>query len=112
MLAFVTPANAANSNGNYEVKGVPDHLSCGSYSAARQQQGGLAAHDFLVWLGGYVTATNDRLANTYEIAGDTDFDGLRGWLDNFCAANPTRSFAGAADALVTFLYPTRKQHGD
>jgi hypothetical protein len=111
MLTFGTPANAANATGHIQVYGFGTQ-SCGAYSQARQQPAAWDAGDFTSWLGGYISATNHRLLNTYDVAGHTDFKGLLGWLDNYCRANPTENFAGAAEALVIFLYPTRKKSAD
>jgi hypothetical protein len=50
-----------------------------------------------------------NLKDTNDIAGSTDLDGMMGWLDDWCQANPTKNFAYAAWHLVNFLYPSRKR---
>lgn len=111
MLAFSNSAKAGDAKGSYVSFGLGD-VSCGSYAQMRRQPKGEDALAFDAWLSGYMTATNDLLANTYNIAGNTDRGGLLGWLDNYCQSNPTKKFAEAAEQLAKFLLPTRKQKAD
>jgi hypothetical protein len=43
----------------------------------------------------------------YDIFGDTDEEGIKLWLYNYCHTKPLRSFSEAIDALITALYPSR-----
>ena len=58
---------------------------------------------------GYITAFN-RWGPYYDapgisdIAKGTDADGLIGWIDNWCRANPIENIADAAQNLIFELY--------
>ena len=69
-------AKAADSNGGYTAIGYGAR-SCGAYVEARQQRGA-NEQMFGAWLGGYITATSQRLDHIFAITGDTDFDDLLG----------------------------------
>jgi hypothetical protein len=108
MFTLDATANAEDAAGGYYGFGQ-GLQSCGAYGQARQQ------HEqdellFASWLVGYISATNERLPNTYNLAVHTDLAGLLEWLDNYCGANPTSLFGNAAGQLVVYLYPTRQQH--
>ena len=80
--------------------------SCGSYTEARKSNVELR---FVDWLAGYFTALNRVTPHTYNLIGNTDFEGAKGWLDNYCKDHPTKSFSNAADSLRLFLLPDRER---
>src|SRR5437588_433712 len=96
LLAGATPASASDPQGHYWSRGY-GNKSCGAYDEARQQPNGYDALAFTTWITGYITATNRRLPNTYDIVGNTDIAGVLGWIDNYCHSHPTDTFSGAAD---------------
>jgi hypothetical protein len=104
-LSPMHEASAADQVGPYATMGI-GVLSCGAYNEARKKG---TDRSFTIWIGGYITTTNYNLKDTNDIAGSTDLDGMMGWLDNWCQANPTKNFAYAAWHLVNFLYPSRKR---
>ena len=61
-----------------------------------------------IWVTGYITAMNlwylprDR-GISRNLAEGTDVDGLAGWIDNYCSANPLDNIADAAEALAVEL---------
>ncbi len=70
-------------------------------------------HDIATWLRGYLTSYSKLKPDTYDIAGNTDFDAVNRWLNFYCKTNPLKSIAEAADWLTIELYPMRiKKHPD
>ena len=100
-------AKATDSNHAYYTL-TYGAASCGTYLEARLQRG-RDESAFKSWLEGYITAVNESLSHTYDIRGGVDLEGLLGWLDNYCKANPTQQFAEASDELIGYLYPKRTQ---
>ncbi len=105
LIVTASPALAADSNGNFGVKGFGLE-SCGSYTAARSESGA-AYFAFKSWLNGYLTAYNQLAASTYEIAGKVDLEGLTAWLADYCSAQPRAGFVLAVSALTAVLGPNR-----
>lgn len=69
--------------------------SCGTWSADRSQRQG---RDLEQWAIGYLSGA--AVNGGINILGGTDFQGVMGWLDNYCRANPLTPLA---DALVAFV---------
>ena len=75
--------------------------SCGTWTQARQQRSvsaGLSAQ----WVAGYLSGMNMDPASPNALAG-TDFDGLMGWIDNYCGSHPLEAIATAAFQLEIVL---------
>ncbi len=106
LLAMPGKTYAADQNDKYLIKGY-GAKSCGSYIQHRKEPN-LEA-DILFWVGGYITAYNVLKAETYSIMGSTDIDGVMGWLDNYCRANPLERFSTAIYLLTIKLYPKRQK---
>jgi hypothetical protein len=105
--AFVLPgwrAEAADKDGRYQMLGLGAR-SCGQWTADKHPSN---VQDRLYfgdasWLLGYITAFNLLRWHGGNVASETDAVGMAAWVDNYCAANPTKDIATAADALTTFL---------
>jgi hypothetical protein len=75
--------------------------SCGTWTQARQQRSvtaGLSAQ----WVAGYLSGINMDPASPNALAA-TDFDGLMGWIDNYCISHPLEVIANAAYQLEMVL---------
>ena len=59
------------------------------------------------WIAGFLTATELYVADTYNIAGNTPMDDLKGRLETICRANGKQLFAEAMVTLVQQLNPQR-----
>ena len=105
LMVTASSANAADSKGNFGVKGFGLE-SCESYVTARSQSGA-AYYAFRSWLNGYLTAYNQLAASTYEIAGQVNLEGLAAWLADYCSARPRVGFVLAVSALTAALEPNR-----
>jgi hypothetical protein len=86
--------------------------SCGAWTQARQTRSvsaGLSAQ----WVAGYLSGMNTQL-NLSSPQNDslyrqddpllgTDFDGLMGWIDNYCMSHPLKPIVAAAQSLIDEL---------
>ena len=104
-LLSLPPAasQAFDTQGQYAVLGSGTAL-CSTYSQARQAKSYLV---YAAWLTGYLTARNMQSDATYDLSSRAGLEGMLGWLDTWCKANPTRQFAAAAYELTIYLYPSR-----
>ena len=59
------------------------------------------------WIAGFLTAHDLYVADTYDVAGKTTMNDLKGRLENICRTNGKRYFAEAMVLLVQQLNPTR-----
>jgi len=59
------------------------------------------------WIAGFLTATDFYVADTYNIAGNTTMDQLKGRLETICRANGKQYFAAAMATLIQELNPHR-----
>jgi hypothetical protein len=94
---------SAYAAGTIEVMGA-GAKSCGSWVSDRSNN---AAWTDGSWVLGYVTAEEEdsSMAETGSVSVNTDADGLFGWLDDYCRANPTESIHQAAAALIQAVHP-------
>jgi hypothetical protein len=73
--------------------------SCGTWTQARQNRSaGLAAQ----WVAGYLSGSNMDTNHPDALVG-ADFQGLVGWIDNYCRANPLDPLVIAAWKLFREL---------
>ncbi|HWH77239.1 MAG TPA: hypothetical protein VNT76_07695 [Candidatus Binatus sp.] len=59
------------------------------------------------WIAGFLTAHDLYVADTYDIAGNTTMNDLKGRLETICRANGKQYFAEAVITLVQQLNPQR-----
>ncbi len=117
-------AQGADRTGKYTVHGN-GNKSCDAYlQLLPEKMNGITSpsevilklterHDIATWLRGFLTSYNKLKPDTYDIAGNTDFDGVNRLLNFYCKKNPRKSIAEAADWLTIELYPKRiKKHPD
>ena len=100
-------------------KGGPDvsvlglgRASCGRWVEARRNNDETGVNYIQSWVQGFLTASNLWLtfaaakpgsANAPSALRTIDAAAMQTWLDQQCAANPTRSMVEAATALVAHL---------
>ena len=103
--AFVLPgwqAEAADNNGKYKILGRGGS-SCGSWSTDRKNPNSIESSADGDWLQGFVTGFNHFVWHGKDVGSDTDYNGMMAWMDNYCAANPTKNIGRAAENLILFL---------
>ena len=59
------------------------------------------------WMAGFLTAHDLYVADTYNVAGNTTMDAMKGQIEGICRANPKQYFAEAMVTLVQRLNPAR-----
>jgi hypothetical protein len=59
------------------------------------------------WIAGFLTAHDLYVADTFNVAGNTNMDDLKARLENICRANGKQYFAEAMFTLVQQLNPQR-----
>jgi hypothetical protein len=80
--------------------------SCGTWEVDRTSNEFTASHD-LSWVLGFVTGIESAKASDLNsgLLVDTDANGIAGWIDNFCKANPTASIYAASAAYTETAHP-------
>ncbi len=95
-------AFAAPDTPRYEILG-PGAAPCGTWTSQRQLPDQALALSNQTWVLGYITAYNEYLATSGNVAAGTDSDGIAAWIDTYCAAHPQDDLAHAARALIEDL---------
>lgn len=104
---YAATVNAADENGRYWIYGV-GRQTCQSYLAARKA-GGIAETSYKNWISGYLTSTNQSSEDTYNLLGNTDFQGAMVWLDNYCLKNSDNTIYMGMANLAAVMYPNRRK---
>ena len=100
-FCFAFPALAADKNGKYT------NLSFGTKSCGevvtdfKENSRGKFINS--IWIAGYITAINERVANRSNIATGTEPEAWNLWINNYCSMNPLESLASSTSALVAEL---------
>jgi hypothetical protein len=81
--------------------------SCGTWVSAHGPSEGLDGLSENNWLGGYISGINSSGAFKKDVGGDTDLEGLKGWITNYCRAHPLENVFHAANELTIYIL-TRK----
>ena len=61
------------------------------------------------WVGGFMTAHNYYVQDTYDVTKNAGKDMVMGWLESLCRENPEQPFALAVIELARRLHPNRIQ---
>jgi hypothetical protein len=61
--------------------------SCGAWTQARQARSNSGVLGTTQWAAGYLSGLNTEPAAPDALDG-TDFDGIMGWIDNYCQTHP------------------------
>jgi len=108
LLSLSAPnAFSADKNGRYWIYGVGSE-NCEVYLEARNN-GGASEISYKNWLSGYLTSTNRSSDDTYNLLGETDFQGALSWIDMYCGKNPKNTVYMAVANLSAVYYPKRKK---
>jgi hypothetical protein len=75
--------------------------SCGQWTQARQTPSAKAGF-MAQWIAGFLSGRNLESPSADFLMG-TDFDGLMGWIDNYCKTHPLDSITAAAFQLTDEL---------
>ena len=101
LLPNVTHA-LSNEQGQYSILGAGTN-SCGEWTKARAGDQDWNQLIITAWVLGYLTAVNEYAPGSDDITGNTDIEGLRAWLDNYCSQHSLEIIANAAQKLVKEL---------
>ncbi len=109
LLLAPWPADAADTNGRFAIKGA-GLGDCADFLAQRELQ----STDFYLyagWIDGYLTAYNRFRSDTYDVAPWQTTELLAGLVAGYCKRHPTENFAGVVDKLLTKLHRERLAQG-
>ncbi len=104
-LSFANPAQAADEEENFAVKGA-GLARCSDYIEARQSNAP-AFYQFGGWINGYLTALNQLKPETYDLAPWQSSDLLAGVILRNCRENPEKRFINTVSAMVASLNAQR-----
>ena len=76
----------------------PGALTCGTWTQDRKNP---RLPPQLAWVMGFISSYNHYTET--EIFGDSDFNAIAGWLDNYCASHPLDTIYVGAVRLVEEL---------
>jgi hypothetical protein len=96
---------AADAQNRLVVRGQ-GQASCGRYLSDIALNN-VQDNYYMVWMQGFVTATNGFAVGLGDILAGTDDLGAMAWVKNYCHQNPTNTFFDAVAALVVFM---REKH--
>ena len=103
---FALPSTAADKAGKFTVLSMGTK-SCGEVVADfKEDSRGKLSNS--IWVAGYLTAINERVASRSNIAAGTDPEAWNLWINNYCSANPLESLSSATSALVAELSKRRQ----
>ncbi len=105
LVAAAGQAPAADGNGQFGIKGVGG-APCETYLQAfeKKDQGYLM---YLGWLGGYISATNQYLPDTFDITPWQSVGLVSMAVANVCRQNPKASVLEAVQRVLQGVYPLR-----
>ena len=93
---LLIPLGSAAADGTYTILGAGTK-SCGAWTDARRASG-VEEYTYVAWIQGYITEANGFISG--DLTAGTDVEGIKAWVDNYCAAHPLDDLASAASALV------------
>ncbi len=89
-LLLVSPAHAADRNGNFAIKGVGLATCTDFLESFRSGDDRLPM--FFGWVSGFLTAMNLHAADTYDLVDWQSDDYIAASLRGWCEANPSQRF--------------------
>ncbi len=88
LLACFSPAaHAADKDGRFSVRGLGGS-KCSDLAAAVSQKNTALIQAYSTWLGGYLTATNRLISQTFDVVPSTPATDAVGLVSVVCQANP------------------------
>lgn len=103
---YSVEVNASDEKGRYWIYGV-GRQTCETYLDARRT-GGFAELSYKNWVSGYLTSSNRSEKDTYNLLGDTDFNGAMIWLDRYCQKNHKNTLYMAMPNLTAVMHKSRR----
>jgi len=100
-------AYSSDKNGRYWIYGV-GRQTCETYKEARNN-GGFSEISYKNWISGYLTASNRSSDDTYNLLGETDFQGALVWIDLYCKKHKKNTIYMAMANLSAVYYSRRKK---
>jgi len=100
-------AFSADEHGRYWVYGV-GRQTCETYLKARTD-GGFSEVSYKNWMSGYLTSSNRSTGDTYNLLGESDFQGALDWVEMYCKKHPGNTIYMAMANLSAVFYPGRKK---
>jgi hypothetical protein len=102
---FSLPSLAADKSGKFTVLSMGTK-SCGEVVSDFKEDGrGKLINE--VWVAGYLSDINERVATRSNIAVGTDPAAWNLWINNYCSANPLESLSPTISLLVGELSQRR-----
>jgi hypothetical protein len=101
LIGSISTSVSAQESGSKKMIFGEGINSCGSWTQSQQTKSiyqGLSAQ----WVAGFLSGMNMQ-ADVPNFLSGTDFNGVMGWMNNYCSANPLTSIADAAVALKDHL---------
>jgi len=106
LLLHASMAGAADNGGSFAVKDVG--LSrCADYTDAVKTKNEAQMGRYVGWLGGFLTAANQRLPETFDLTPWQNSRTLAVYLANHCGKNPELRFGAAVVQLSAALHEDR-----
>ncbi len=106
-LPFSKDLAAADSYGQYGVRGA-GLITCGIYEKERMARGDVYLMT-AAWADGYITATNEHLADTYDVLSFESTELLMEILHRHCENNPADHLFSVLKSLLQKLNEDRLQ---
>jgi len=100
-------AFSADKNGRYWIYGV-GRQTCETYLEARSN-GGFSELSYKNWISGYLTASNRSSSDTYNLLGDSDFQGALTWVDLYCEKHAKNTVYMAMANMSAVYYSKRRK---
>ena len=95
------PCHAIEKDGRFTILSMGTK-SCGDVVKDFKEDG-RGKMDNSIWVAGYLTAINERVAKRSNVASGTDPESWDLWINNYCAARPLETLSSAATSLVAEL---------
>jgi hypothetical protein len=88
VICLSPAANAADKDGRFSVRGLGGS-KCSDLAAAVSQKNTALIQAYSAWLGGYLTASNRLISQTFDVVPSTSATDAVGLVSVVCQANPT-----------------------
>ncbi len=106
LVLIAAPSFGADSSGKFTVLSMGTK-SCGEVVADFKEDG-RGKFNNSNWVAGYITAVNEHVVSSSNVAAGTDPAAWDLWINNYCTAKPLESLSSATTALVKELSKRRK----
>jgi len=99
-------AQAADADGSFAVKGV-GLTKCSDFVQAAKDKDREKITQYVSWLGGFITASNQHMSETFDLTPWQNVRTLSGLLASYCDRNADLRFVAAAARLANALRTDR-----